>query len=81
MFGYKPITDVDDEFEQQIFDEKQIDTLKAIWDAYGIYDAKYLEELTHQEDPWKEARGTCAPGDRCTSIITIESMKEFYSKF
>lgn len=31
---------------------KQLDIINVVWDTYGQYDGKYLEELTHQEDPW-----------------------------
>ncbi|WP_442598624.1 Panacea domain-containing protein [Neobacillus sp. D3-1R] len=37
-----------------IFDKKQLDILNTVWETYGHYDGKYLEELTHQEDPWLE---------------------------
>lgn len=79
--GYHPILEIDEDFKAELFTVNQIETLNAIWDSYGIYDAKYLEDLTHQEEPWKKARGNCSPGERCTSIISIESMKEFYSKY
>ena len=62
-----------------IFSEEQIETLQAVWDAYGQYDGKYLEELTHQEQPWINARRGYDPGDKCTNIITHNSMVEYYS--
>ncbi|MFE4115795.1 Panacea domain-containing protein [Priestia sp. YIM B13448] len=37
---------------KKIFSNKQLEILKAVWDSYGEYDGKYLEELTHQEEPW-----------------------------
>ncbi|MEK3992773.1 MULTISPECIES: Panacea domain-containing protein [Robertmurraya] len=37
---------------KRIFTKPQLDILDAVWEAYGEYDGKYLEELTHQEDPW-----------------------------
>lgn len=27
----------------------EMDTLEAVWECYGDYDGKYLEQLTHQE--------------------------------
>lgn len=33
-----------------------LDFLYTIWNTFGIYDGKYLEEMTHNEDPWINAR-------------------------
>lgn len=60
--------------------EKLLEFLYTIWNTYGIYDGKYLENLTHSESPWIDARkrSNCQDGDSCTEIITKESMKEFF---
>ena len=63
-----------------VISKEQIETMDAIWDGYGDYGGKYLERLTHQEDPWIEARGDCSPGEYCDNKISIESMKEYYTK-
>lgn len=77
-YGYHPIL-VRSTFNSKLFTESQTETLNAIWDAYGIYEAKYLEDLTHQEEPWIAARKNCCPGEKCNNIITLESMQQFYS--
>ena len=69
------------DFNYDKFDKKRLETLEEVWNTYSEYDAKYLERLTHQEDPWIEARGTCLPGEACSTEIKPESMKEYYSKF
>jgi len=62
-----------------VFSAEQLSTLHEIWDAYGRYDAKYLEELTHQEQPWMEAREQVAVGAPSTAIISRESMVRYYA--
>lgn len=52
--------------------------LSDIWQTFGIYDGKFLEEQTHKEAPWINARKGCAIGERCHNIITKESMEEFF---
>ena len=47
-------------------------------DIYGIYDGKYLEKFTHQEDPWIQTRGDLPPEARCNEVISREVMKDFY---
>jgi uncharacterized phage-associated protein len=37
---------------KRTFTKQQLEILDDVWEAYGEYDGKYLEELTHQEDPW-----------------------------
>jgi uncharacterized phage-associated protein len=56
----------------------EIEFLDDVWDNYGRYEAKHLERLTHQEKPWKEARGNIPYGQYCTTPINEETMGEFY---
>lgn len=78
-YGYNPITLLDDDFRKDIFTHDEIETLDNVWDAYGIYSGKYLENLTHNESPWQHAREGCDPGERCNVEISHEDMKEYYS--
>ena len=61
-----------------LMDDELNDFLNDIWQTFGIYDGKYLEEQTHKESPWIEARKGYAPGEKCHEIITKESMKRFF---
>lgn len=78
--GYSPILETDSKFNVAIFTDNQIETLDAVWDAYGMYDGKYLEQLTHEEKLWIIARDGCAPGDYCNHKISLENMKSYYTK-
>ena len=40
-----------------------------------------LENATHSEAPWQNARKGCAPADKCTKPISKEETKIFYKKF
>lgn len=48
-------------------------------DVLGGLDGNRLSELTHHEAPWIVARGNCGDSDRCSSVITNESIRSFYS--
>ena len=78
-YSYHPIPAPED-FDDHMFNSPQKETLEAVWDTYGQFEAKYLEDLTHQENPWITARGNCQPGEICTNTISLELMKEYYSK-
>ncbi len=63
-----------------VFDKEITSHLSEILDVYGIYEAKYLERLTHQEAPWLLARGNLPIEVSSHNIISKESMKDFYKK-
>lgn len=52
----------------------QTETVEAVLKFYGDKDAQWLSDLTHMEDPWKNAwkRGK-------NTEITAASMSEYYS--
>ena len=56
-----------------------IETIDAVLAFYGKKSSQWLSDLTHSERPWREARGSLAPGERGTQEITLASMHEYYS--
>jgi len=55
-------------------DEDQCDTANTVLKFYGDHSAQWLSDLTHLEDPWKNA---WAEGPN--SVITKEALVEYYS--
>jgi uncharacterized phage-associated protein len=55
-------------------DVDQKDTVDHVLEFYGDKNAQWLSDLTHMEDPWKEAweKGP-------NSVITKETLAEYYS--
>lgn len=49
-----------------------------IFDAYGHLSGSQLEDLTHREDPWKNARGGIPCDAPSNAIISHESMRVYY---
>ncbi|MDD5851187.1 MAG: DUF4065 domain-containing protein [Galactobacillus timonensis] len=66
--------------DPSIFDSTQKATIDAVLDYYGDKEPHWLSQLTHLEDPWKNARGNCKPGERCNTVIPKQSMQEYYRK-
>lgn len=56
----------------------QKDTIDEVLKYYGGKNAQWLSQLPHMEAPWKDARQKLAPGQRCNSIVTKESMAMYY---
>ena len=55
------------------------DVIDRVLKFYGDKDAQWLSDLTHMEAPWITARVGLAEGERGSSVITMESMGEYYS--
>lgn len=64
--------------DSNIFDSTQKETIDAVLNFYGDKEPYWLSQLTHMEDPWKKARGNCKMGEKCTTIITKQSMEDYY---
>ena len=54
--------------------EDQGDTVSRVLDFYGQHDAQWLSDLTHMEEPWKEAYAVAQNTD-----ILPRAMSEYYS--
>jgi len=58
--------------------DSQKSTIDAVWDYYGHRSGAWLRQLTHQEQPWIDARDGLAPSERGTRQITHGSMYDYY---
>ena len=55
--------------------------LEAVYERYGAYTAKKLEEMTHEKGgPWEKTRGDLPPEARCEKVISVEIIRKFYGK-
>jgi len=64
--------------EPPIFKGEAKDILEEVFDVYNEHSASYLENLTHQEKPWVEARKGVKPFEISTNPISTETMKSFF---
>ncbi|HYH80017.1 MAG TPA: type II toxin-antitoxin system antitoxin SocA domain-containing protein [Longimicrobium sp.] len=60
-------------------DEETVELLTEVLDVYGEHSAKKLEQLTHRELPWREARGDLPDEARSDSVITKAAMQRYYT--
>ena len=61
-------------------DQDQQETVDVVLGTYGPKSAVWLSELTHREQPWRQARarGRLGPGERGNSKIRDADMAEYY---
>ncbi len=57
----------------------QKDVIDKVLNFYGSKDPQWLSNLTHLEDPWKDARLGLQAGAHGDAIISKEAMLEYYS--
>jgi len=79
-YGWNNIEPIERDSWTDLFTADELDVLNEIWEIYGDFDAKYLEKLTHDEEPWIEARHGLPEGAYCDSIIRQDTMKKFYTE-
>ncbi len=56
----------------------QMDTINRVLETYGSWQPYELREQTHDESPWKDARGNLAIGKRCQTVIPKTVTGEYY---
>lgn len=79
-YGYNPIDD-----QKQFFDIRHTelssgeqDVISLVVRSFGLYSGKILECITHRERPWVAARNGLETIDYSRSIITKESIGEYF---
>lgn len=58
--------------------EDERDSINIVLEGYGKMDPYDIRELTHTEDPWRNARDGLPEGAKCQTIIPKDSMGEYY---
>ena len=74
-YGYNPI---DILYDIEIIEEQQKSVLDYVKNEYGKYDGKYLEELTHSQDPWLYARRGLDNDERNTKDMPKEIIADYF---
>lgn len=78
--GWKPIIkEVAIEEVKAKLSESVNGLLKEVCDVYFELDAYKLEKLTHQEEPWIEARAGLPENEVCCNEISKTTMQRYYS--
>lgn len=53
--------------------------LEAVYKEYGQFSAKRLEQMTHEEEPWRVTRGNLSPEAKCTTPIDKLLIRNYYA--
>jgi uncharacterized phage-associated protein len=77
---YSPVTAhfIRSEFSRAAIDGHAKAHMDEILEAYGQFTGTQLEDMTHDEQPWVEARGDRKDYERCETEISEQTMGRFY---
>lgn len=56
------------------------DHIDDILEAYGKFSGVQLENMTHEEAPWLEARGSLKSFERCENELSEHTIQAFYAE-
>ncbi|WNY25346.1 Panacea domain-containing protein [Methanolapillus millepedarum] len=59
---------------------ESLEVLEFVWESYKDLSQFQLENLTHEEFPWENARGSYQEFEPASAIISIDDMKLYYRK-
>lgn len=72
--GHNAIILDPDQYKEVELSADQEDMFRQVMSEYGKFSAIKLMDMTHNEDPWKEASG------KKDKVINVETMKNFFAK-
>lgn len=67
------------EGDPRALNKAQRATVDGVLNFYGPRPGQYLSDLTHREDPWRDARKGMPEGFRGSNEISLAAMNEYYS--
>jgi uncharacterized phage-associated protein len=62
------------------FPQATVEVLELVTDLYDQFNAKQLEEMTHSDKPWIDARGNLAPEARCSTVMPKPAIKAYFEE-
>jgi uncharacterized phage-associated protein len=66
-------------FDFDAVTEEQRNHIDRVLEVYAKFRGSQLEDMSHREDPWIEARQGYRPTERCEKEIDEESMRRYYA--
>ena len=78
MFKEYQYNSIDINYEVEELDDDAKDVLNYVLDNFSKYDAKYLEELSHNQEPWILSRNGLDPDERSDKTISKESIANYF---
>lgn len=80
-FGKQEInSNLSTDYVNGLLSEQEKEITDFVLNTFGIYNAWFLMELTHAEEPWKSARGNLDENDACQNLIDDNLIRSYFRK-
>lgn len=80
MYDLVKASDIRPEFDLEKMPRDVREHIDEVLEAYARFSGPQLESMTHDEEPWVQARGGRKPSERCETEIDEALMASFYKK-
>ncbi|MGX5592199.1 Panacea domain-containing protein [Bacillus cereus] len=78
-YTYNDINGIYDE-KEIVLTKEEIDLLDNMWNIFQSYSGKVLEEMTHNEEPWINARNGLGVLDYSNHVIEKTIIQQYFKK-
>lgn len=78
IYKYDPITI---KYKLPKFNEEVLDVLNYVKDNYSKYDSKFLEEMSHNQEPWILSRSGLDPDERSDKTIPKSAIANYFISY
>lgn len=78
MFKNYQYNSINTNFEVEELDDEAKDIINYVIKNFGKYDAKYLEKISHEQEPWILSREGLDPDERSDKTISKESIANYF---
>ncbi|MGE7415459.1 Panacea domain-containing protein [Methylobacterium tarhaniae] len=79
MYSVLSLRDLREDFNVEALDRDDRAFMDAVLEVYAPLTGDQLEQMTHDEEPWIEARHGVAPNERSENVINDETMRRYYA--
>jgi uncharacterized phage-associated protein len=80
MYSLVSVSDIAVGFSPDRLTEDERAHIDAVLEVYGDLAGYQLEDMTHREDPWLEARGSLPATARSEAVISDQTMARYYGQ-
>lgn len=78
MFKNYQYNSINTNFEVKELDDEAKDVINYVIKNFGKYDVKYLEKISHEQEPWILSREGLDPDERSDKTISKESIANYF---
>ena len=78
MFKNYQYNSINTNFEVEELDDEAKSVINYVIKNFGKYDAKYLEKISHEQEPWILSREGLDPDERSDKTISKESIANYF---